>query len=179
MLMTKKPTDRARTSSAKNSPLPRGASRENDTNGWLTRNQSADLLHMSVSSIANWERRGKLHPRYAYRPDSRGIEHRVSVYDPDELQRLPPQVFRAPIPRQPGEVAAQCFELFDQGKTMREVVVELRETPEYVRSIYEHWLDTGGADLVITAEAKQALEKIVGPFDSVTELVEHVSKLAA
>ncbi len=149
-----------------------------DTSGWLTRNESADLLRMSVTTIANYERRGKLHPRHVYRPDARGIEHRVAVYDPKELSKLPhPQLLREPA-REPGEIAARCFESFSHGKTFHEVVIELRETPEHVRTLYESWLDTGGADLTIVPAAKEAFEKLVGPFTSVIDLLALVEALA-
>jgi hypothetical protein len=151
---------------------------QQDTSSWLTRNESADLLKMSVTTIANYERRGKLHPVFTYRPDSRGIEHRVAVYDPKELIKLPHvQAPRPGASREPGEVAARCFELFDQDKTIREAVIELRETPERVRLLHESWLDTGGADLTITAVAKEAFEKLVGPFAGVAELLSLVQDL--
>lgn len=146
-----------------------------DTSSWLTRNESADLLRVSVTTIANHERRGKLHPQFVYRPDPRGIEHRVAVYDPKELSKLPHAQAQRPLAaREPGEVAARCFELFDQGKTIREAVIELRETPDRVRALHESWLDAGGADLTITALAKEAFEKVVGPFSSVADLLTRV-----
>lgn len=143
-----------------------------DTSGWLTRNQSADLLKMSVTTIANYERRGKLHPRYAYRADSRGIEHHVAVYDPEELTRLPRSaLYHHPATREPGEIAARAFELFNQGVSIRDVLIELRETPDRVHELHERWLDMGGADLTITKIAKEAFEKLVGPFSDVAGLL--------
>jgi len=193
-----------------------------DTSGWMTRIESADLIGMSVSTIANHERRGKLHPRYIYRADSRGIERHVAVYDPEELRKLPRSAIVRDQLRDPGEVAARCFEafqegktirevvieqretyervktlrdnweiaggaatsvastgefearcfeLFGQGKAIREVVVEVRETHDRVRALYEGWLDSGGADLTITPIAKKALEGFIGPFTSVADLI--------
>jgi hypothetical protein len=128
---------------------------------------------VAVNTIANNERRGKLHPRHVYRPDSRGIEHRVSVYDPKELLKLH-SPNRPLFVREPGEVAARCFELLDQGKTVREIVVELRETPDQVHILRDKWLDAGGADLVVTPTMKENLEKIVGPFASIADLLDLV-----
>jgi hypothetical protein len=142
-----------------------------DTSHWLTRNQSSDFLRMSVTTIGNYERRGKLHPQHAYRRDARGIEHRVAVYDPAELLKLLHPTGQRETPREPGEVAALCFEAFDQGKTIRQIVVDLRETPERVQTLYERWLDVGGADLTITLVAKEALEKLLGQFTSVADLL--------
>jgi len=51
--------------------------------------QDADLLRCSASTAANFERRGKLHPERVRRPDSRDMDHRVAVYDPEELPKLP------------------------------------------------------------------------------------------
>lgn len=143
---------------------------ELDTSGWLTRNEASDILKMSVSTIANYERRGKLHPRYAYRPDSRGIDHHVAIYDPKELMKLP-SGGRIHGPREPGEVAARSFELFAQGRGLQDVVIELRETPSRIRELHESWLDMGGADLTITTTAKSVLEKLVGPFSTVADLI--------
>src|SRR5262249_41939068 len=127
--------------------------------------------------IGNYERRGKLHPRYAYRADSRGIEHRVAVYDPNELVKLPHPYNQSTPSRDPGEIAAQAFELFREGKTDQEVVIKLRATPDAIEVLRSKWLDMGGADIVIGSHAKEALEKLVGPFKDVAELVEIVTKL--
>lgn len=136
------------------------------------------MLRRSVTTIANYEREGKLHPQYVYRADSRGIEHRVAVYDPKELTPLRHPDLRPLAIREPGEVAARSFELFNQGKTLRDVVIELRETPDQVRQLHESWLDSGGADLTITPIAKEALEKVLGPFTSVADLLTLVESFA-
>jgi len=150
-----------------------------DTSGWLTRFQSAEYLGVSVTTIANYERRGKLNPRHEYRADSRGSEQRVALYDTKQLNPL--RRYASPMRekiRDPGELAASCFELFDQGRTLREIVIALRETPEQIRALRESWLDAGGADLTITSLAKESFEKIVGPFLSVAELLSLVEDLA-
>lgn len=149
-----------------------------NTSGWITRNKAADLMRVSVTTIANYERRGKLHPRHAFRPDARGIEHFVAVYDPDELFRELPRGPDRPVAnRDPGETAARAFEHFDQGLAVRQIVIELRETPERVHELRESWLNAGGAALTITDTAKQKFEQLVGPFSGVTELLELVEKL--
>lgn len=80
--------------------------------------------------------------------------------------------------REPNELSARAFDLFRAGKLKLEAIVsELRTTPEEVERLHEKWLDLGGARLVIAEAAKEELMKIVGPFDSVTELVELVTKL--
>ena len=132
-----------------------------------------------MTTIANYERGKKLLPRHEYRDDSRGIEQRVAVYDPKQL--LPLRRHSSPKRekiRDPGELAASCFELFDQGRTLREIVITLRETPEQIMELRESWLNAGGADLTINANGKEGFEKIVGKFSSVTELLLAVESLA-
>lgn len=151
-----------------------------DTSTWLTRNDAAGALRRSVTTIATYERQGKLHPQYVYRPDSRGIEHRVAVYDPKELVKLRREGAHLPASREPGEVAAQSFELFNRGMTIREVVIELRETPERIQQLHDSWLTTGGSndtELLITNTLKEELEKLIGPFTTASDLLQQVQKL--
>jgi len=133
------------------------------------------MLMVSTQTLANYERRGALHPQYAYRPDYRGIEHRVVVYDPRELKKLP-RHSRVVSPREPGEITARTFELFREGKTDEAVVIELRQEIDKVRDLREKWLDASKTNLVIAPAAKEAFEKIVGPFTDVAELLELFSK---
>jgi hypothetical protein len=146
----------------------------------MTRNEASDMLSCSQQTLANYERRGDLHPQAAYRPDGRGVEHRVIVYNPHELKKLAIKLRRHVLqPRDPGEMAARAFELFREGKSMEDVVVELRMQPDQVEALYAKRLDMGGANLVISPTAKEALEKVIGSFESVAELVERVTKLKA
>lgn len=153
-----------------------------DTRGWYTRFECAQFLGVSITTIANYERSGRLHARHEYRKDNRGFEQRVSVYNPEELKALrkgaPIQALKPEKITDPGELAASCFELFDQGKTFKEVVIVTRNTLDQVRDLYESWLDAGGADLTITPTAKEALQKIVGEFSSVADLLSLVEELA-
>ncbi len=151
-----------------------------ETRDWMTRNEASDMLTCSHQTLANYERRGDLHPQFAYRPDGRGAEHRVIVYDPHELKKLALKLRRHVVQaRDPGEMAARAFELFREGKSMEDVVVELRLLPDQVRELHDKRLELGGSDLVIYPLAKEALEKVLGPFKDVTELVERVGRLKA
>ncbi len=40
-----------------------------------------------------------------------------------------------------GEVAAAVFKLIDNGKELREIVIELEQPPSVVRALYREWLD--------------------------------------
>lgn len=74
---------------------------------------------------------------------------------------------------------AQCYALIENGMNNREIVIALRATSDRIRELRERWQSDGGADLMITTEAKDALEKLVGPFKDVTDLVSLVTaKLA-
>lgn len=147
-----------------------------DLSGWLDRKQTADLLGVSVATIQNLERKEKLHPRQDKRPFPDGSERVVWVYDPKEVANVP-TVYRTSV-RSPGEMAARAFEMFDEGKNIREVVIALRELPQVADDLKLRWNESGGSDRVITPEAWDHLTKIVGPFSTVTELVERIDKLA-
>jgi len=135
------------------------------------------MLSCSSQTLANYERKGSLHPQHAYRPDGRGAEHRVIVYSPHELTKLASKLHRHIAPRDPGEIAGRAYEMYDEGKSEREVVRELRLTPEAVQILHDKWLDGGGSDRVLTPNAWEAIERAIGPFRSVTELVERITQL--
>jgi hypothetical protein len=101
----------------------------------------------------------------------RGLRE-IYLYDPQELAKLPRHTRSAQL--DPGEIAARCFEMFDEGHSTREIVIALRLTPYQVQVQHQEWLDGGGASLVISEIAKAALEEYVGPFQSVTELIERL-----
>lgn len=147
---------------------PEGAK---DTSTWLTRNECADLMSVSTQTLKNYEQRGLLHPLQVPRKDSRNHEQMVVIYDPKELVRLPRGLGKPFATREVGELNARAYELFAQGKAVWEIVIELRETSEKIRDLYEKWLDDSLAKLVITPQAKEALEVVLGPFADVTEMV--------
>jgi hypothetical protein len=146
-----------------------------DTSAWLTRNESTDALSISIQTLKNYESRGLLHPLRVPRRDTRGHEQCVVVYDPKELAKLPRGVGRPFASRESGELNARAFEMFEQGKNNREIVIALRETSERIRELREMWLDDGGACLVISPEAKTLLENMVGSFEGIADLVELVT----
>jgi DNA-binding transcriptional MerR regulator len=142
-----------------------------DTSTWLTRNEACEMLSISTTTLKNYEKAKKLHPLQATRTDARGHEHLVVVYDPGELSKLPRGNGRPLAPREPGEQEAQCYALIEQGMSNREIVIALRATSDRVRELRERWQNDGGTDLMITREAKDALEAVLGPFKDVTDLI--------
>lgn len=134
------------------------------------------MLNVSANTLKNYEGRGLLHPLRVPRLDAMKHEQSVVVYDPRELAKLPRGIGRSLVAKTPGEIAARAFELFREGKSNEEVVIEVREEPDKVDDLRLKWLDAGGSNFVVTPEAKSALEKIVGPFSSLAELIERCTK---
>lgn len=153
------------------------AEKNPDIRDWLTRNEATDMLWCSAQTLVNYERKGFLHPQHDYRRDERGAQHHMVVYSPHELSKLAHKLHRPVFQRDPGEVAGRAYEMFDEDRPEREVVRELRLTPDMVRVLHDKWLDGGGADRVLTPGAWEAIERTVGPFKSVTELVERLNQL--
>jgi len=149
-----------------------------DRSAYWDRIQIVDKLGVSVHAISGWERRGLLKRYVALRPDRRGHVRPVFVYDPNEIARLPKRE-RFGLFVDPGELAARAFEAFDEGCTIRELVIKLRQTPLVIEELRERWLNAGGAALVITPTMKAELEKHVGEFGDVAELVAQITKKIA
>ena len=146
-----------------------------EVQSWLTREDAASHLAVSIQTLKNYEQAGKLHPQRTPRPDSRGHERIVVVYDMKELNQLP-RGRGMPTSRDPREINVRAYELFDAGKSVREVVIELRESSDAVRVLYDKWKDDDGIEIVVTKNAREELEKLVGPFKDVTELVDRVKE---
>lgn len=146
-----------------------------DTSTWLTANQVVDMLGVAHDTVKGWERRGMLHPQMARRQLSNGASREVRVYDPHEVARIPKRRI-VQVPNDPGEIAARAFELMDAGKSIREIVMALRETPAKVAELHDQWMIMGGGDIVIGAVATEELVRLVGPFDGVAGLVERLKE---
>jgi len=145
-----------------------------NTDTWLTCAQASDLLGASENTIRKWARSNMLHPSRAIRVQPSGASREVEVFDPGELAKMGSRRRIASVPNDPGELAARAFELFDEGKALRDVVVILRETPWKITELHEQWTDLGGAKLVINQAAQAELQRFVGSFDDVADLVARV-----
>ena len=196
-----------------------------DPRDWMTREQGSDFLGVSIQTLRNYERRGRLHPQYVYRRDGYGIERRVTAYDPEEIKKLPrggrtqrlngdlaARVFElfnqgrslrdivielrespntikelytlwregesqvnANTVNPRADLAARCFTMLNEGKTLQEIVIALREEPEVIKNLKELWFDDGGSNITITPVAKKVLEDLVGPFKTIADLVDQVT----
>lgn len=170
------PAKKKRTPAVSDSPEPHEPEvKLPETDGWLTRNETSDVLRCSLQTLKNYEARGLLHPRHAARKDRMKAERMMLVYDPKELAELPAKKPGGPREaiREPGEQAARVFEMLREGRELDEIVIEMRETPERIDYLHERWLEQTKARYVITPEAKKAFEQLVGAtFKDVTELVE-------
>lgn len=167
-----KPTEKTEMGSSKTEDSPPELP---ETDGWLLRNEVCDMLRISPQTIKHYEDRGILHPLHALRKDRSDVERVMLVYNPKELTKLRTRSGSGqPFvdAREPKEQSARAFELFRQGRTLDEIVIELREDPDRIDYLHERWLEQTKARYVISPEAKQVLEKRLGKFESVTELIE-------
>ena len=132
-------------------------------------------MDVAYDTIVKAERAGKLHPETVMRADGRGVVRSMVVLDVDELTKLPRRRL-FPVPENPDELCARAFELFEQGKTVRAVVIELRAHKEKIDALKQEWLDAGGCDLVLSAAHVEQLARHVGSFSTVTELCDRVAE---
>lgn len=143
------------------------------TSTWITVARAADVLGVSENTIRSWIRQGRLTPAMVDRPHPSGGTREIQVINPSDLARMPRRR-SGPVAGDMGEISARAFELYDEGDSVRKVVVALRIEPDVAAALREQWLDCGGADLVVTPRARVDLERLVGEFNGVAELVERV-----
>lgn len=151
-----------------------------DLSDWLTRAEAADLMHVSENAVITWTQEGKLTPRV--RPSNhRTGPQNVMVYSPRELTKISRNRHSRKNPfkaNDPGERCALAFETFDEGGTLRDVVVRVRVTLGEAEKLHAAWLDAGGAEHVLNRAARDELEVLVGSFSSVGELIGLVRDVA-
>jgi hypothetical protein len=146
-----------------------------DVTGWITANQTVDMLGVSRMTLERWVRRGYIRPAKARR-DANSMRE-IHVYNPVELAKLP-RKHKGAIPDEAGELAARIYELLGDGRTNREIVILTRQTPQRVDEFRQTWLDDGGSHLVISPQVHKALVAVVGDFETVADLVMRVQRLA-
>jgi hypothetical protein len=98
----------------------------------LTRKQVADRLGVSVSKVRTLEGKS-LNP---IKIDG------VHYFERAEVDAAALSMGRKRAAHMTeGEVAAAVFRLIDNGKELREIVIELEQPPSTVRALYREWLD--------------------------------------
>lgn len=98
-----------------------------------TRPRVAERLGVSVASIRRLEG-SVLHPVR----DADGIW----LFRFEEVEAVSQQR-RGKVRRQapdPGAIASRAFQMFEGGRNLREIVIELHVTPQAVRALYDEWL---------------------------------------
>jgi hypothetical protein len=140
------------------------------TERWLTRAEAADLLGVSVTTILGHERLGRITARWTIVTNARGQMRDTPVLRIEEILKLP-RGNPNPTPENIDELSARAFTLFENGKTAKQAVIELRAAPQKILAIHEEWLDMGGAELVLSAQNKKSLTEIFGEFESTEDLI--------
>jgi hypothetical protein len=108
----------------------------------------AERLAISETSVRRLEGT-QLHPAH------RG---RFVYFDEREVESYAAEQAPGRRTGNPGEIAAKAFELFRAGKGFRDVVIELRQTPERVRQLYREY--ALGSDLLLPAAILRAIEEL-------------------
>jgi len=124
-----------------------------------------------MQTLKNLETRGWLHPRTK---PSAFSTRQVIAYDPQELAAIPKR-YRKPDKGDAGELTARVFAMLEEGRPIREIVIEVREPLDRVNELREQWLDAGGADVVLTPRARGELADIIGrPVSTLADLMDAV-----
>lgn len=127
-----------------------GAASAPGTGAFLTRRQVARRLGLSLSTVRRMEG-GELKPII----DERGVRY----FEATEIQAVFVRVRRMRRPdneRADGTLAAAAFTLFQSGADVVAVVKELREAPERIEALFDHWKRLRGT-IVLDAESLRAL----------------------
>jgi len=125
---------------------PSASDSSEDEPRWLTATEAADLLGVSYNTIVNWENAGRLHAHKQRRLLTNGQHREIRVFKEAEVRKF----LRRRHPNEEDEVAARAFEMFEEGRSIREIVIALRVRPERIERLHDQWEDFGGAELVIT-----------------------------
>jgi len=149
-----------------------------------TRTETMAILGCSMTSVIRMEAHGTLTRKTIVKPTKGGrTDIEVVVYEASEVTRQAERMGKRmrmrgngemqSIPE--GELTAIAFEMFDRGCSLREVLVRTREPVDKVQDMYDAWLDMGGSAITISTVAQAELERFVGPFASIAELVQRVA----
>jgi hypothetical protein len=138
------------------------------------------MVGVSYNTVAYWARRGLLQPQKERRTLTNGTVREVAVFDVNAVLKLARR--RNPNDANDanaiGETAALAFEMFEEGAPIRKVVIKLRQSPERIEALHDQWVNGGGSELVLNPVAQRELERLVGSFDGVADLVHRVAEMA-
>ncbi len=98
----------------------------------LTRKQVAERLGVSLSKVRTMEGK-ELHPTR-----DNGVNY-FAVAEVDALARAGAAPVKKKGALTDGQLAARVFRLLDAGKNLRDIVIELEESPERIRALYREW----------------------------------------
>jgi len=115
---------------------------------WFTRGEVAVILGCSVRTVERLENK-RLHPFI----DTKGV-HRFNPNEVHAISHKARGTARSIEPPKPGDIAAAVFDLLAEGKSKREIVVQLHIEPREVQRLWEEY-STGFED---AAEGKRRSE---------------------
>jgi hypothetical protein len=138
---------------------------------YLTRIEAADLLGTSPASIIQLERHGKLPVHWTVLENALGNMRNAPVYKIEDLLKLPRKDRARNAVHDPDELCARAFELFEKGKTIKQVVIELRASLLKIQELRSQWLEISEPLLEVDEESRQRLVQLLGPFEGAGELV--------
>jgi hypothetical protein len=155
-------------------PLPVNPQTSDANYRLMTRAEASDLLGCSQATLINYERRGRLTVRWHAAIDQGGkLRGQMAMYLIDDVVKLP-RKHPNPTPENPDELCARAFEMFELGKSEREIVVLLRATYDKIHALHEQWRDAGGVAIELSESQRAAIVRLVGEFSSGEQLVEIV-----
>jgi hypothetical protein len=97
----------------------------------LTRAIVARMLSCSIAMVRWFEDHDRLHPII----DS----HKVRRFDRDEVEALCRERRRTSSQTSFGALAAEVFRLFAEGRSLPEVVIETRQEPDVIRTLWQEY----------------------------------------
>jgi hypothetical protein len=110
---------------------PSASDSSEDGDSLVTATEAADLLGVSYNTIVNWENAGRLHAHEQRRLLTNGQHREIRVFKDAEVRKF----LRRRDPNDEDEAAARAFEIFQEGRPIREIVTALRVRPERIERL--------------------------------------------
>jgi hypothetical protein len=143
---------------------------------WPTRQDVADQLRVCERTVRRWEQSGRL----KVKRDASGT-HRIDPHSLASLVLLRERATRdsaSAVPHQPraldddatGRFMGRAFEAYSQGRSRREVVMQLHVAPSLAAQAYEHWIAFGD-DIVLREEDRRDLTRLGVTVSSSADII--------